>query len=100
MKQKKINALFIANLKIIKQQQQHFIPFLKEQYYKHWQTAVSIANRGGLSRIKTKIKTLFTWNGGPRSSGISYFCFVSPRAWKQKKLTPLDRGPPLHVNRP
>ena len=44
--------------------------------------------------------TLFTWSGGPRSSGVSFFCFVSPRAWKQKKLTPLDRGPPLHVNRP
>ena len=25
---------------------------------------------------------------------------MSPRAWKQKKPTPLDRGPPLHVNRP
>ena len=46
------------------------------------------------------IKTLFTWSGGPRSNGLSFFCFVSPRAWKQKKPTPLDRGPPLHVNRP
>ena len=45
-------------------------------------------------------KTLFTWSGGPRSSGVGFFCFVSPRAWKQKKPTPLDRGPPLHVNRP
>ena len=43
---------------------------------------------------------LFTWSGGPRSSGVGFFCFVSPRAWKQKKPTPLDRGPPLHVNRP
>ena len=25
---------------------------------------------------------------------------MSPRAWKQKKPTPPDRGPPLHVNRP
>ena len=46
------------------------------------------------------IKTLFTWSGGPRSSGVSFFCFVSHRAWKQKKPTPLDLGPPLHVNRP
>ena len=45
-------------------------------------------------------KTLFTRSGGPRSSGVSVFCFVSPRAWKQKKPTPLDRGPPLNVNRP
>ena len=35
--------------------QQHFISFLKEQYFKHWQAAVSIANRGGLSEIRTKI---------------------------------------------
>ena len=26
------------------------------------------------------IKTLFTWSGGPRSSGVGFFCFVSPRA--------------------
>ena len=25
-------------------------------------------------------KTLFTWRGGPRSSGVGFFCFVSPRA--------------------
>ena len=30
-------------------------------------------------------KGLFTWSGGPRSSGVGFFCFVSPRAWKQKK---------------
>ena len=47
-----------------------------------------------------KIKTLFTWSGGPRSNGVGFFCFVSSRAWKQKKPTPPDRGPPLHVNRP
>ena len=46
------------------------------------------------------IKTLFTWSGGPRSSVVGFICFVSPRAWKQKKPTPLDRGPPLNVNRP
>ena len=37
---------------------------------------------------------VFTWSGGPRSSGVVFFCFVPPRAWKQKKPTPLDRGPP------
>ena len=47
-----------------------------------------------------QIKTLFTWSGGPRSSAVSFFCFVSPRAWKQKKPTPLNREPPRHVNRP
>ena len=25
-------------------------------------------------------KTLFTWSRGPRSSGVGFFCFVSPRA--------------------
>ena len=37
---------------------------------------------------------------GPRSSGVSFFCFHALGDTKQKKLTPLDRGPPLHVNRP
>ena len=37
--------------------------------------------------------------GGPRSSGVGFFCFVFSGAWKQKKPTPLDRVPPLHVNR-
>ena len=51
-----------------------------------------------LSTVFTK--TLFTWSGGPRSSGVSFFCFHALGDTKQKKLTPLDRGPPLHVNRP
>ena len=46
------------------------------------------------------LRPCFTWSGGPRSCGVSFFCLVSSRAWKQKKPTPLDRGPPLHVNRP
>ena len=45
------------------------------------------------------IKGLFTWSGAPRSSGVSFFCFHALVDTKQKKLTPLDRGPPLHVNR-
>ena len=28
-----------------------------------------------------------------------FFCFHALEDTKQKKLTPLDRGPPLHVNR-
>ena len=30
--------------------------------------------------LVNQIKTLFTWSEGPRSSGISFFCFVSSRA--------------------
>ena len=33
-------------------------------------------------------KTLFTWSGGPRSSVVGFFCFVSPRAWKQNPTRP------------
>ena len=44
-------------------------------------------------------QTLFTWSGGPRSSGVGFFCFHAPGDTKQKKPTPKDRGPPLHVNR-
>ena len=36
---------------------------------------------------------------GPRSSGVSFFCFHALGDTKQNQLTPLDRGPPLHVNR-
>ena len=49
--------------------------------------------------IFTVTKGLFTWSGGPRSSGIGFFCFHALGNTKQKKLTPLNRGPPLHVNR-
>ena len=42
---------------------------------------------------------LFTWSGGPRSSGFGFFCFPALGDTKQKKLTPLDRGPPLDVIR-
>ena len=45
------------------------------------------------------IKGLFTWSGGPRSSGVGFFCFHALGDTKQKKPTPLDRGAPLHVNR-
>ena len=48
---------------------------------------------------KRKIKGLFTWSGGPRTSGVGFFCFHALGDTKQKELTPLDRGPPLHVNR-
>ena len=49
--------------------------------------------------LRDEIKGLFTWSGGPRSSGVSFFCFHALGDTKQKNLTPLDRGPPLHVNR-
>ena len=45
------------------------------------------------------IKGLFTWRGGPRSSRVGFFCFHALGDTKQKKATPLDWGPPLHVNR-
>ena len=44
-------------------------------------------------------KGLFTWSGGLRSSGVGFFCFHALGDIKQKKPTPLDQGPPLHVNR-
>ena len=56
-------------------------------------------NMYDISSIKRVTKGLFTWSGGPRSSGVSFFCFHALEDTKQKKLTPLDRGPPLHVNR-
>ena len=37
--------------------------------------------------------------GDPGLVGFSFFCFHALGDTKQKKPTPLDRGPPLHVNR-
>ena len=37
-------------------------------------------------------KGLFTWSGGPRSSGVGFFCFHPLGDTKQKKPTPPDRG--------
>ena len=48
---------------------------------------------------RDRTKGLFTWSGGPQSSGVGFFCFHALGDTKQKKLTPLDRGSPLHVNR-
>ena len=45
------------------------------------------------------LKGLFTWSGRPRSSGVGFFCFHALGDTKQKKPTPLNRGPPLQVNR-
>ena len=56
-------------------------------------------NTYDISSIKRETKGLFTWSGGPRSSGVGFFCFHALADTKQKKPTPLDRGPPLHVNR-
>ena len=38
-------------------------------------------------------------SGGPRSSGVGFFCFHALGDTKQKKLTPQDRDPRLHVDR-
>ena len=69
------------------------IPILKEGGHE-----VAFNNRP-LSLLAVASKGLFTWSGGPRSSGVGFFCFHALGDTKQKKLTPLDRGPPLHVNR-
>ena len=59
-----------------------------------------VAVIGGSTVVTFKAsKGLFTWSGGPLSSGVGFFCFHALEDTKQKKLTPLDRGPPLLVNR-
>ena len=61
-----------------------------------WQAGHAI-RLASLSALSTK--GLFTWSGGSRSSGFVFFCFHALGDTKHKKPTPLDRGPPLHVNR-
>ena len=55
--------------------------------------------KGIFNFFSLSFKTLFTWSGGPRSSGVGFFCFHALGDTKQRKPTPLDRGPPLHANR-
>ena len=45
-------------------------------------------------RIQNETKTLFTWSGGPRSSGVGFFCFHALGDAKQKKPTPTRPGSP------
>ena len=61
---------------------------------------INVQTIGPLFQVTpAQTKGLFTWSGGPRSSGVGFFCFHALRDTKQKKPTPLDPGPPLHVNR-
>ena len=69
----------------------HFVSFFFLVLSYSWQSSTKFEKR--------KIKGLFTWSGGPRTSGVGFFCFHAVGDTKQKELTPLDRGPPLHVNR-
>ena len=58
---------------------------------------VEVVRYCSFSTVTTK--GLFTWSGGPLTSGVGFFCFHALGETKQKKLSPLDRGPPLHVHR-
>ena len=73
----------------------------KEKEIEHVELSLLLTyfHTGLLSLFKVATKGLFTWSGGPRSSWVGFFCFHALEDTKQKKLTPLDRGPPLHVNR-
>ena len=48
--------------------------------------------------IKPILRACLHEMGGPRSSGVGFFCFHALGDIKQKKHTLLDRGPPLNVN--
>ena len=49
--------------------------------------------------VKFKLRPSLHGVGVPGLSGVGFFCFHALGDTKQKKPTPLDRGPPLHVNR-
>ena len=56
-------------------------PFL--QFFRMWRHQYIARHMMAISTSKT----LFTWSGGPRSSGVGFFCFHALRDTKQKKLT-------------
>ena len=47
----------------------------------------------------SRIRACLHGVGDPGLVGLVSFCFHALENTKQKKPTPLDRGPPLHVNR-
>ena len=57
-------------------------PFL--QFFRMWRHQYIARHMMAISTSKT----LFTWSGGPRSSGVSFFCFVSPQSVKTKETNP------------
>ena len=71
---------------------------------KYFSLIIQLTQMRNKAREMTPILTdlpaqgLFTWSGGARSSGVGFFCFHALEDTKQKKPTPLDLGPPLHVN--
>ena len=40
---------------------------------------ITAFSRTQLLAKEIEIETLFTWSGGPQSSGVGFFCFVSFR---------------------
>ena len=86
-----LNSVMQINLKKVPRQSSSRSQPLRGRYPNHTKENI----------LKDSVtKGLFTWSGGPRSSGVGFFCFHAMGNTKQKKPTPLDRGPPLHVNRP
>ena len=86
-----------------------FFYFSSSFYYQNPSVLLLFIPQQGITKFKYERKNktnsgfsskgLFTWSGGPRSSGVGFFCFHALGDTKQKKLTPVDRGPPLRVNR-
>ena len=52
-----------------------------------------------LKQKKVTFRACLHGVGDPGLVGLVLFCFHALGDTKQNKLTPLDRGPPLHVNR-
>ena len=77
--------------------EKRFGSYQQMKFNLHWENSVSDGSQCIVN--KRKFKGLFTWTGGPRSSGVGFFCFHALGYTKQKKPTPLDRGSPLLVNR-
>ena len=84
----------VVTLKLRKEKQRYFNEQLcetKGDSRVTWKNLKQLLGNGS--------KGLFTWSGGPRSSGVGFFYFHALEDTKQKKPTSQYRGPPLHVNR-
>ena len=88
-------VLCTLGLLFFKPQRDWLIWIRKQKRKNEFLVVVKCRHRTWKWPIKNLTKTLFTWSGGPWSSGVSFFCFVSSRAWKLAKETyPTRPGPP------
>ena len=83
----------------LKQQEAEQRKSIKKSYFQQEKRYWKVGIRLFVEEKLTERTTILRDTTKKMSSGVGFFCFYALEDTKQKKPTPLDRGPPLHVNR-